>query len=94
MSFNPLLTYTVRLKKIYVKPNFTMDYYTIDLYKDTQYLNGQITINSNKLINKVVGLIYRCDSEGINCEYFQTWILPDICTKLKDKNQVWSRWYD
>jgi len=43
---------------------------------------------------KVVVLIYRCDSDGINCEYFQTWTLTDLCPKLNDKNQIWSRWYD
>lgn len=36
-------------------------------------------------------MIYdRCNSEGINCEYFQTWTLTDICPKFKQKNQMWS----
>ncbi|XP_026808801.1 uncharacterized protein LOC113551012, partial [Rhopalosiphum maidis] len=91
--FNPLLTYTIRFKKIDAKPNFTVDYYTIDQYKYEQYLNGKCTINSKELINKVIVVFYRCDPEGINCEYFQTWKLTDICPKLKDKNQIWSRWY-
>ncbi|XP_060836191.1 uncharacterized protein LOC132918875 [Rhopalosiphum padi] len=93
MSFNPLLTYNIRFKKIYAKPNITLDYHSIDQYKDAQFINSQITINSKELINKVVGVFYRCDPEGINCEYFQTWKLTDICPKLKDKNQIWSRWY-
>ncbi|XP_060837440.1 uncharacterized protein LOC132919682 [Rhopalosiphum padi] len=93
MSFNPLLTYTMRFKKIYAKPNITMDYYTIDHYKYEQYINGKLTINTKEIINKVVGVFHRCDPDGINCEYFQTWILTDICPKLKDKYQMWSRWY-
>lgn len=45
------------------------------------------------LFFKVIVIFYRCNPEGINCEYFQTWKLTDICPKLKDKNQIWSRWY-
>ncbi|XP_026808808.1 uncharacterized protein LOC113555266 [Rhopalosiphum maidis] len=94
MSFNPMLTYTIRFKKFEVKPNITVDYYSIERYKDVQYINGKITINSKELINKVTATFYRCDQEGINCEYFQSWTLTGICNKLKQKNQVWSRWYD
>uniref|UniRef100_A0A2S2NL53 Uncharacterized protein n=1 Tax=Schizaphis graminum TaxID=13262 RepID=A0A2S2NL53_SCHGA len=93
MSFNPLLTYTIRFKKLYAKPNITMDYYSIDQYRDSQYINGQFTINTKELVNKVVGVFHRCDPDGVNCEYFQTWTLTDICPKLKDKYQIWSRWY-
>ncbi|XP_050053221.1 uncharacterized protein LOC114129826 isoform X2 [Aphis gossypii] len=88
-----MLTYTVRFKKFEVKPNFTVDYYSIDRYKDAQYMNGQISIYTKQLINKVIATFYRCDLDGINCEYFQTWKLTDICPKLKDPNQLWSRWY-
>jgi len=48
-----MLTYTVRFKKFDVKPNFTVDYYSIDRYKDVQYLNANISIYTNELINKV-----------------------------------------
>jgi len=48
-----MLTYTIRFKKFEVKPNITVDYYSIDRYKDVQYINGKITINSKELINKV-----------------------------------------
>ncbi|KAF0714874.1 Uncharacterized protein FWK35_00035480 [Aphis craccivora] len=93
MSFNPLLTYTVRYKKIDAKPNITIHHYSIDQYKDVQFINGKMSIISKELINKVHGVFYRCDSDGINCEYFQTWKITDICPKLKDPNQLWSRWY-
>ncbi|XP_060842933.1 uncharacterized protein LOC132923119 [Rhopalosiphum padi] len=93
-AFNPLLTYTVRFKKIDVKPNITLDYYSIDRYKDVQYVNGQITIDSKEIIDNVVGIFYRCDPDGINCEYFQTWKIKDVCPKLLQKNQMWSRWYE
>ncbi|XP_060836441.1 uncharacterized protein LOC132919112 [Rhopalosiphum padi] len=93
LSFNPLLTYTIRFKKLDVKPNFTIDYYSIDQYKYEQYINGKLTINTKEIINKVVGVFHRCDPDGINCEYLQTWTLTDICPKLKDKYQMWSRWY-
>ncbi|XP_026814514.1 uncharacterized protein LOC113554746, partial [Rhopalosiphum maidis] len=93
MSFNPLLTYTIRFKKLYARPNITINYYSIDQYKDAQFINGKLTINTKESINKVVGVFYRCDPDGINCEYFQTWKLTDICPKLKDKHQIWSRWY-
>jgi len=45
------------------------------------------------LLLKVIVFFYRCESDGINCEYFQAWTFTDICPKLKEKNQVWSRWY-
>lgn len=48
-----MLTYTIRFQRLNVKPNFTLHYYTIDEYKHVQYLNGKISINSKKLINKV-----------------------------------------
>lgn len=41
----------------------------------------------------MVLFIDRCDLDGINCEYFQSWKLKDICFKLKEKNQIWSSWY-
>jgi len=43
----------MRFKKIYAKPNITMDYYTIDHYKYEQYINGKLTINTKEIINKV-----------------------------------------
>ncbi|XP_050053199.1 uncharacterized protein LOC114131139 [Aphis gossypii] len=92
MSYNPLLTYTLRYKKMSAHGNIT-GYFTIDQYKDTQYINGNVTIHSKLIVDTVIGIFYRCDPEGINCEYFQTWKLTDICPKLKDKNQIWSRWY-
>ncbi|XP_026815491.1 uncharacterized protein LOC113555272 [Rhopalosiphum maidis] len=94
MSYNPMLTYVIRFKKFYVTPNFTMDYYSFDQYKDTQYINGQFTINTKELINKVVAVFERCDPDGINCEYFQSWTVTGLCNKLKEKNQIWTRWYD
>ncbi|XP_027850473.2 uncharacterized protein LOC114129827 [Aphis gossypii] len=93
MSFNPMLTYSVRYKKLDAKPNITIHHYSIDQYKDVQFINGKISINSKELINNVNAVFYRCDSDGINCEYFQTWKITDICPKLKDPNQLWSRWY-
>ncbi|KAL4097345.1 hypothetical protein QTP88_022139 [Uroleucon formosanum] len=92
--YNPLLTYSLRFKKIEVQPNVTIDNLTIDRFKEGDFVNGKITINSKELIDKVVGVFYRCDLDGINCEYFQTWTLTGICNKLKEKNQIWSRWYD
>ncbi|XP_015369806.1 PREDICTED: uncharacterized protein LOC107165886 isoform X1 [Diuraphis noxia] len=90
--YNPLLTYSLRFKKMSALDNITGNF-SIDQYQDNQYINGYITINSKLLIDKVIGIFYRCDADGINCEYFQTWTLTDICPKLKDKNQIWSRWY-
>ncbi|XP_025202731.1 uncharacterized protein LOC112599868, partial [Melanaphis sacchari] len=94
MSFNPLLTYTVRFKKISVKPNITINNYSIDQYKDIQYLNGDVTLNTKEQINKVVAILNRCDPDGINCEYFKTLTFTDVCRQLKEKNQIWSRLYD
>ncbi|XP_060866503.1 uncharacterized protein LOC132942204 [Metopolophium dirhodum] len=93
MSYNPLLTYTLRFKKMEVYPNITANYYTVNRYKEGELLNAEVTINSKELTNKAITVFYRCDSDGINCEYFQTWALTDICNKLKQKNQLWSRWY-
>ncbi|XP_060863629.1 uncharacterized protein LOC132940192, partial [Metopolophium dirhodum] len=94
MSYNPLLTYTLRFKKMQVHHNISMDDYKIDRYKDGEYINGKIKINSKEIINKVIAEIYRCDSDGINCEYFQTWKFANVCDQLKEKNQIWSRWYN
>ncbi|XP_029347510.1 uncharacterized protein LOC107885150 [Acyrthosiphon pisum] len=93
MSYNPLLTYTLRFKKMEVQPNISVDYHTVDRYKEGEFLNAQIKINSKEQVNKAIVIFYRCDSDGINCEYFQTWKFTDLCTKLKQKNQLWSRWY-
>ncbi|XP_060863480.1 uncharacterized protein LOC132940084 [Metopolophium dirhodum] len=92
--YNPMLTYTLRFKRLEVHPNFTVESYTIDRYKEGEFINGQITINSKKQIDKAVVVFYRCDQDGINCEYFQMWTLTGLCTKLKEKNQIWSRWYN
>ncbi|XP_060866505.1 uncharacterized protein LOC132942205 [Metopolophium dirhodum] len=92
MLYNPMLTYTLRFKKAIVQPSIYGNL-TIDQYKETQFINGNITVPSTFSITSVVGLFYRCDSDGINCEYFQTWKMTDLCSKMKEKNQVWSRWY-
>lgn len=42
---------------------------------------------------KAVIVFNRCNSGGVNCEYFQSWTFTDLCKKLKEKNQIWSRWY-
>lgn len=47
----------------------------------------------NYNIFKAIVLFYRCNPEGINCEYFQTWTLSNICSLLRDKNQIWSSLY-
>ncbi|KAF0759262.1 Uncharacterized protein FWK35_00015641 [Aphis craccivora] len=93
MSFNPMLTYTVRYKKIDAKPNITIHHFSIDQYKYIQYINANVSINTKELIDEVTVTFYRCDSDGINCEYFQTWKIKDACNKLKEPNQLWSRWY-
>ncbi|XP_022175883.1 uncharacterized protein LOC111037551 [Myzus persicae] len=98
MLFNPMLTYSVRYKKVYAHPSH-LGNFTIHQLKETQFINGNLTIPPNFFADKVMlsvcpfWLFCRCDADGINCEYFQTWKLTDICTKLKDKNQIWSRWY-
>lgn len=51
-QYNPLLTYTVRFKKMSVHGNITGNF-TIDQYKDDQYVNGNITIHSKLLVDKV-----------------------------------------
>lgn len=48
-----MLTYTVRFKRLEVQPNITVNYYTINRYKEGEFINGQITVNSKELINKV-----------------------------------------
>lgn len=48
-----MLTYILRFKKMEVYPNITVDSYKIDLFKGGQFVNAEITINSNELINKV-----------------------------------------
>lgn len=35
----------------------------------------------------------RCNSEGFNCEYFQSWTLTNICSAIKERNQMWSNWF-
>ncbi|XP_022175879.1 uncharacterized protein LOC111037548 [Myzus persicae] len=90
--YNPMLSYTVRFKKVFVQPS-QFGHFTVDQYKETQYINGNFTLPTNVSIDTVIAVFNRCDPDGINCEYFQTWKLTDICTKLKDKNQIWSRWY-
>lgn len=42
---------------------------------------------------KIVVVFQRCNPEGVNCEYFQSWSMTDLCPKLRDKNQIWSSWY-
>jgi len=42
---------------------------------------------------KIVVVFQRCNPEGVNCEYFQSWSMSDLCPKLRDKNQIWSSWY-
>ncbi|VVC29609.1 Hypothetical protein CINCED_3A019365 [Cinara cedri] len=90
--YNPMLTYVVRIVKITSYPNITWNY-SVDTYKGKYYVNGNTSITTDKLIDKVVGVFERCAPEGINCEYFQSWTLTDICPKLLDKNQIWSSWY-
>ncbi|XP_060863513.1 uncharacterized protein LOC132940111 [Metopolophium dirhodum] len=92
MLFNPMLTYTIRFKKAIVQPS-SFGNLTIDQYRGIQYLNGHFTVPSTSTITKMVAIFYRCDSDGINCEYFQTWKMTDLCSKMKEENQVWSRWY-
>ncbi|XP_029347074.1 uncharacterized protein LOC115034404 [Acyrthosiphon pisum] len=131
MLYNPMLTYTIRFKKVSMHPNI-LGNFTIQQYRESQFVNGNFTIPPSSFPDKihyhitngtfeigiatllypqatdyqwrvtqkfyadekyVIVVIYRCDSEGINCEYFQTWTITDICPKLKDKNQIWSRWY-
>jgi len=36
-----------------IRPNITTDYYTVDRYKEGEFINAQITINSKEKINKV-----------------------------------------
>jgi hypothetical protein len=57
-----MLTDTLRFKKFYVTPNFTMDHYSFDQYRDAQYINGQFTVNTKELINKV-NINYTTDDE-------------------------------
>ncbi|XP_050429547.1 uncharacterized protein LOC126838844 [Adelges cooleyi] len=92
MAFNPLFTYLLRFTRIDLYPNVsgTLE---IDEYKGKHYMNGKILIDSPLLIDTVVGVLDRCDLEGINCEYFQTWTLDNVCPKLLQKHQVWSSWY-
>ncbi|CAI6367108.1 unnamed protein product [Macrosiphum euphorbiae] len=71
-----------------------MSDYKIDRYKEGEFINAKIKINSKELINKLIAVFYRCDSDGINCEYFQTWTFSNVCNQLKEKNQVWSRFSD
>ncbi|KAL4097344.1 hypothetical protein QTP88_022138 [Uroleucon formosanum] len=92
-KYNPLLTYTLRFKKVEIHPNINTDY-TINRYKEGEFVNGQISINTDKLINKTVVIFHLRDPDSIDCEYFQTWTLTGICNKLKEKQQVWSRWND
>ncbi|CAI6364587.1 unnamed protein product [Macrosiphum euphorbiae] len=95
--YNPMLTYTVRFKKVSLHPS-NLGNFTIHQYRESQFVNGNLTVPLNSLPDKTlfwkaVITFYRCDAEGINCEYFQTWTFSDICLKLKEKNQIWSRWY-
>ncbi|CAI6366132.1 unnamed protein product [Macrosiphum euphorbiae] len=93
MLYDPMFTYTVRFKKVSVHPNELANF-TINQYRGTQlFINGNLTLPPNIVTDKVIIFFHRCESDGINCKYFQTWIFTDICSKLKEKNQVWSRWY-
>lgn len=46
------------------------------------------------IFSKVIVTFQRCNEAVINCEYFQSWSLLDGCKKLREKNQLWSRWYN
>lgn len=35
----------------------------------------------------------RCNPDSMDCEYFQTWTFLDICSKVNEKNQIWSNFY-
>lgn len=51
-QFNPLLTYTVRFKKITWYPNITVNY-TIDQYREKQFVNADVFLNTNEMVDKV-----------------------------------------
>ncbi|XP_026814460.1 uncharacterized protein LOC113554705 [Rhopalosiphum maidis] len=91
-AYNPMLTYTIRFQKLYFQPNFTGNY-TINKYREKEFVNGYIALDSPVPLEKLVVVFQRCNPEGVNCEYFQSWTLNDLCPKLKDKNQIWSSWY-
>ncbi|XP_060866383.1 uncharacterized protein LOC132942095 [Metopolophium dirhodum] len=91
-AYNPLLTYTIRFHKVSFQPNFTGNY-TIDKYREKEFINGFLSLDSPQTIDKIVVVFQRCNPEGVNCEYFQSWSMTDLCPKLRDKNQIWSSWY-
>eukprot|EP00102_Acyrthosiphon_pisum_P026928 XP_016664138.1 PREDICTED: uncharacterized protein LOC107885151 [Acyrthosiphon pisum] len=65
-----------------------------------QIKNGTFDVGASLLLYplatdyqwKAIVVIYRCDSDGINCEYFQTWTFGNVCNQLKENDQLWSRW--
>lgn len=52
-----------------------------------------IAFKHTSIVLQCVAVFSRCNPEGFDCEYFQTWTLEDICHKVKEENQVWSSWY-
>ncbi|VVC29607.1 Hypothetical protein CINCED_3A001187 [Cinara cedri] len=74
------------------RPNISA-LYTIDQYRGKYVINGNATIQTSELIDRVSVIFNRCNKEGINCEYFQNWNFNDVCQKLLEKNQIWSSWY-
>lgn len=51
-QYNPLLTYTIRFQKLSFKPNVTGNY-TINKYKENEFVNGYLSINSSEILDKV-----------------------------------------
>ncbi|XP_025202729.1 uncharacterized protein LOC112599867 [Melanaphis sacchari] len=91
-AYNPMLTYTIRFHKLSFHHNCSGNY-TIDKYREKEFVNGNIVLESSEIVDKVVVVFLRCNPEGVNCEYFQSWSLTDLCSKLIDKKQIWSSWY-
>jgi len=51
-QYNPLLTYTIRFQKLSFQPNFTGNY-TIDKYREKEFINGFLSLDSSQTIDKV-----------------------------------------
>lgn len=56
LQYNPLLTYTLRFKKMSFQPNFTGNY-TIEKHREKEFINGYIALDSPEKVDKVINTI-------------------------------------
>lgn len=62
-QFNPMLTYTIRFKNLTMYPNISGEI-TIDQFREKQFINGNVTIDTKLYINRVSNQLFYGDKEN------------------------------